>query len=279
MKHEIKEIAWLIIYAAFIIGIASLAFGLSLGGFEKETILQKNMFYVGYGSLFLLGVIAVKVVSMFVFKSANKEIEGTIIHDPEQSILPNWIVIKSPWMLGYFCIILFGLFFWVASSYQTFFAAVPEYEQQFTKGADLFFSVYPASPVETLGAVFLISLVGLILGIMTLKGKLGKGTFLAMFIIGGSLISMFYGIINHVARYSGSDIAMTAVMVFWFILGLMTVLSGSVIPALIFHDLNNFFVKFSKLFSSDIVTFVTFVIIGIMVLMFLVMLFRRNKNK
>ena len=43
-KHEFKEIAWLAIYVTFVIGILSLFFGLGAGGFEREAVLQKNIF-------------------------------------------------------------------------------------------------------------------------------------------------------------------------------------------------------------------------------------------
>lgn len=244
-----------------------------------ESVLQKNIFYLGYGALFLFGVIALKVAGIFVFGKEHADVDGTILHDPEQSLFPNFRIIKSPWLLGYFCVILFGLLGYVASRYQTFFNAIPDYEQQFTKGADLFFSVYPASPCETLGALFLISLLGFILGYMVMKGKLSKGWFLVMFLIGAPIISMLFGVINHIARYSGQDIAMASVAVFWFVGGLITAITGSVLPFLIAHDANNFFFRFSTLFGSEIVTFVTFSVIGLMTVLFLIVLFRRGKKK
>ncbi len=276
VKREIIELVWLISYITLVIGIFSLAFGLGFGGFERESILQKNIFYIGYGVLFLIGLVSIKVAGIFLFTEDDEVIEGSLIHDPEQGLFPKWRLFKNPWLLSYFSIIVVSLLGWFASRYQTFFSAVPKYQQQFTKGADIFFSVYPASPSETLGALFLISLIGLILGIMVKRGKLGRMTFLFMFIIGGTTISIIYGVINHIARYSGSDVAMGSVIFFWSLTGLVTTVSGSIIPAFILHDGNNFFYKFSRLFSSDVTTYITFSIISLGILLFLIFYFRKR---
>jgi len=278
-KHEVYELVWLVVYVVLIMGIATLFVGLSLGGFERENILQKTIFYTPYGIIFLMGLIALKIAGIFVFGKKHADVEGVTIHDPAQSPMPKLKIIKNPFLLGFFCIIVFGILGWVASKYQTFFSALPDYQQQFTKGADLFFAIYPASTAETLGALFLISLLGFILGYMVMKQKLGKVWFLVLFFIMGPLISMAYGIINHIARYSGSEVAMANVAAFWLIGGVITVISGSIIPFLLLHDINNFFYKFSQLFSSEIVTITTFLVLGMMTVLFLIVLFKKSKRK
>jgi len=120
---------------------------------------------------------------------------------------------------------------------------------------------------------------GFFLGYMVKTQKLSKGWFLGMFLVGGPLISMFFGIINHLSRYGGQEIAMSSVAMFWFFGGLITVLTGSVIPFLIMHDVNNFFFKFSTLFGSEVVTFTTFTVLGMMVVLFLIFLFKKPKIK
>ena len=67
-------------------------------------------------------------------------------------------------------------------------------------------------------------------------------------------------------------------MVFWFVGGLITTITGSVIPFLIMHDINNFYFKLSKLFSNDIVTFLTFTAIGILTALF-IFVYIKTKNK
>jgi hypothetical protein len=279
MKRALTEILALVIYVVFVIGILSLSFGFGAGGFDRSEILAKNNFYIPYGIIFLLGIVAVKLISVFYFKGSNEDNEGSIIHDPEQTPLKDVKVFQNPFLLGYLSIIVFSLFGWWFSTTQTFFADVPVYEQQFTKGADIFFSMYPASPSETLGAIFLISLVGFAISILVKKKKITPLTSYFLFIIGGTFVSFLYGIINHLARYGSSAIALKNVAVFWTIGGLLTTVTGSAIPFLIMHDINNFFVRFSKLFSSDIVTITTFMIIGILVIAFVLLLIRKGKKK
>lgn len=278
-KNEILEILFLVVYAVIVLGIASLIFGFGLGGFEQEAVLQKNNFYLPYGTIFLIGLIVVQIISLFVFSGKDKTKDGALIHDPEQGMFTKSLINKNPFLLYFFSIIIFALIGWYASQYQTFFSDIPKFEQQFTVGADLFFSVYPASPSETFGALFLVSLVGLIIGLFVKSGKLSRNFFLVLFIPLGTLVSMFYGIINHLARYGSSDVAIQNVMVFWGLGGFITTITGSVIPFLVMHDVNNFYVRFSKLFGSDIVTFVTFTAIGILIFSFLIVYFKvKNKN-
>ena len=139
--------------------------------------------------------------------------------------------------------------------------------------------MYPASPSETLGALFLISLYGFILSLLVLKNKLPKYLFIILFIIGSIIISAIFGIINHYARYGFDEVAIQNVAVFWSFGGLITAITGSVIPFLILHDVNNFFFKLAKLFSSDIITFITFTIIGILFLGFLLIYLRIRKKR
>lgn len=280
MKHEMYEIIALITYITLVIGVATLFFGLGpSSGFDKDVILQKTMFYIGFGILFLFGLVGLKIAGMFLFGKKHADIEGVVIHDPEQSLFPNLRLFQNPFLLLFFSIIFFGFLGWLASRYQTFFSALPDYQMQFTKGAELFFSVYPASPSETLGALFLISLLGFFLGYMVLKEKLSKTWFLIMFLIGSPLISMAYGIINHISRYGEQAIAMSSVAVFWFVGGLITAITGSCIPFFIMHDMNNFFFMFSTLFDSEIITFTTFTILGIMTIIFLAILFKSKLFK
>ena len=279
VKKEILDLVVLGVYVTLTLGIFSLLFGFGLGGFEREDILAKNNFYIPYGIIFfLVGIVGLKVAGILVFgeKHANKE--GVVVHDPEQSFLGGFLVFRNPFLLAFFSIIVFSLIFWAFTNQQTFFNAVPQYEQQFTTGADLFFSVYPASPSETLGALFVISLLGFVLGFMVLKNKLSKVLFLVLFIPGATIVSAIYGFFNHLARYGFDDVAITNVIIFWGAGGFFTAITGSVIPFLIMHDLNNFFFRLSRLFSNDVVTAVTFISIGILTLVFLLFFIRARKK-
>ena len=67
MVGEIYDIVILGVYITFVIGIMSLVFGLGFGGFESSAILEKNIFYIGYGVCFLFGLILLKIAGIFYF--------------------------------------------------------------------------------------------------------------------------------------------------------------------------------------------------------------------
>lgn len=278
VRRELLEISWLIIYVGIVVGIFSLFFGFGAGGFERSEILAKNNFYIPYGIIFLLVIVAEKVIGMIMFGRKGYAHDGALIHDPEQSPLGGFKVFNRPILLVSISVIVFFALGWFASTQNTFFSDIPKYEQQFTVGADLFFSVYPAAPSETLGAIALIGLVGLVLGWFTYKGKINPFVFFALFLILSTIVSMSYGIINHYARYGDSEVAITNVAFFWALGGFLTALTGSAIPFLIMHDVNNFFYRLSKLFASDIVNFIAGIVLAIMVVLFII-LFIRLKNK
>jgi len=84
IKKELIELAAVGVYLAIVLGLASLMFGFGAGGFERSEILSKNNFYIPYGILFfVLGIVSLKVIGLLVFKSKDKQFEGTIVHDPD----------------------------------------------------------------------------------------------------------------------------------------------------------------------------------------------------
>ena len=79
----------------------------------------------------------------------------------------------------------------------------------------------------------------------------------------------------HLTAYPGSDIANYIVFIFWGIGAVMTVATGSFVPFWVMHISNNFFIDFSRLYSSDIVLITAIsVIIGFIALY--VLLYRNN---
>ena len=112
IKKEILELVSLIVYITLVIGSFSLFFLFGGGGIEKSEILTKNNFYIPYGIIFLFGIVSLKIAGMFIFGKSNASQEGSIIHDPEQSPIGRFLIIKNPFLLAFFSIILFSLIAW-----------------------------------------------------------------------------------------------------------------------------------------------------------------------
>lgn len=278
-RREVIDIVFLVVYVVLTIGVFSLFVGFGLGGFDKEEIFTKNNFYIPYGIVFLIGVIALKVAGIFLHGEREAKYEGAVLHDPEQTPLGKFRVLKNPILLILGTLLLFTILGYFATVSQTFFNEIPRYEQQFTPAADVFFSVYPAAPSETLGAIFLIALFGLFIGLLAKKYKLPFIAVFIIFLLGSTIISTGYGYVNHIRRYGDSEIAMRNVLGFWAFGGFLTGLTGSVIPFLLLHDLNNFFYKLSEVFGSDVAQFLVISMIILEAVLFTVILIKSGRRQ
>lgn len=283
-KYEIKTSLGLlgfVIWGVVSIILIPMLIGLGpLGGFEKEAILQKFWFYAGPGMGFLIGIIAISIASFIIFKEKDKEINGVYIHNPEKGVFSFMSKYLTPLNLILGSLLVFGTIGIFSTVTQTFFTEIPMIEQQFTETAEVMFSVYPPSPAETFGLIFVVMLSLFSLGLFYKKNNTPKGSFVYVSIPITIIVSVLYGVINHTLRYSSSDLSMLVVMVFWGFMGLMLILFGSLIPLLLFHDINNLFSKLNKMFSSDKVVYVT---IGVLVFIFIIFIMRiifkkRKKN-
>jgi len=266
-KWEVKTTLILlgfVIYGVFSTILLPMLVGLGpLGGFEVRAILEKFWFYSGMSIGFLLGIIAISIASFIIFKEKDKDINGIILHNPEKGVFGFAKKYLTVFNMVFVSLILFGLLGIFSSTTQTFFSEIPETQQQFTETADVMFSVFPASPSETFGLVFVVLLFLFILGLYYKKKNIPKGSFLIISIPIVLVVSLAYGWINHVMRYGQSELSMVVVLLFWGLMGLLIVLTGSIIPSLLLHDTNNLFYKLNILFSSDIVIYAT---VGILIL-------------
>jgi len=235
-------------------------FGFAAGGFERDNILQKFFFYSPFGAI--LGLISLKLILII---TGNNKFKGAIIHDPDTDGIFSYgyslKVIKNPIFLFIMSWLIFSSLFLLAVNENTFFNAIPVVEQQFTTTADIFFSMYPASPSETFEGIFFISLLSFFLSYFT-QGKLSKSVYLFLTVIIMTIGGATFGYLNHLLRYGFNEVAIQNVILFWGFGGFITALIRSVIPFLVLHDVNNLFVKLNQLFSSDsVITYTVIVLI------------------
>ncbi len=80
-------------------------------------------------------------------------------------------------------------------------------------------------------------------------------------------------------RYGTSELSMLVVIFFWGMMGLLIVLTGSIIPSLIFHDMNNLFYKLNMMFSSDKVIYATVAVLALLLVIFIVAKLFGKKKK
>jgi hypothetical protein len=134
---------------------------------------------------------------------------------------------------------------------------------QFTKAQSLLFStlVIPAPENLLLGAIIALTL--LVGTILAIKYKPSYSEYIvylyiAIFIIGG-----IFGWVWHNSAYPDSDISKLIIFFFWGIGAIISIATGLWLVFWIMHTENNFFIDFSRLYSSDILlTFVVVFVIG-----------------
>ena len=161
-------------------------------------------------------------------------------------------------------------------------------EQQVSGTARFVFDIYPASPSETtlLGAI--VSIFALItFGIYKLfkadfKNPLIFYSFAIINVVIFTIVGSFFGTWLHTYRYGGSEVAIATVAKFWGISGFIIALTGSLIPALVFHDVNNAILSARQHFATQTVTtyVAIFLFISIVLLTFLIIdKFRKAKKE
>jgi len=265
MQPKIKRVVTFFVQGALLLAAGFLitqSIGLGAKVFSVETLLSQFNFYV-VGIVFFVGIVCLFVANYVIKKGDEKYGDSLCFASPgEKPAIPFFKRFSSIQILMLSIIIfgVFGLFAFTAK--QDSFTGVIGIEQQFEESAQLLFSSLLIPISENMGSAFVIALYLFGLGYYARKIKMSLPTFsiLAIFVI---LIVGSYGVINHLLRYSGSDLSLIIVFFFWAIGGLITILTGTFLPFLVMHISNNLFYDMQRLFSSDIVVIYT---IGVLIL-------------
>jgi hypothetical protein len=158
------------------------------------------------------------------------------------------------------------------------FTGVGTLQHQFSPTDNLIYSALIVPAAENLGAAFLIASLVFLLKFLSKKYSWDKSSFT---ILCWTLVPTFtaiYGYLNHLLRYSSSDVALTSVLMFWFIGGLITIISGSFIPFWVLHICNNLFFSLAVQFSNDNILIWTIVVEVVMIILFYILFMNKKKQ-
>ncbi len=139
--------------------------------------------------------------------------------------------------------------------------------QQFSATDSLIFSSLFTPTAENLlftgalGFFYLLTTLAIILFINKKNLNVNVSDYQSIAFIIATFVASGLGVIWHQTAYSNSTIALGVVFFFWMIMGLMALATGSWTVPLMFHILNNFFIDFSRLFTSDALVITTSLII------------------
>jgi len=261
----------LALFVGFMTFLVTQSIGLGGRGFDNELVLQQQSFYLA-GGIFLVLIICGFIIE-FIIKKGDERYGSNILfanlgEKPSMPIFKNF----SQFKMLYFSIIAFGILgLLMFVTQQASFTGVKPLEQQFTPTAELLYSSLLVTGSENLGlALVLLSTIIVIRAVARKKNWTSANFGILVYLI-VPIMGAIYWLINHLLRYTGSDTTLLTVFGFGFVMSLITVLTGSFIPAWIMHISNNLFFDMQRLFTRDsVLMLVGLVILSLIVLSFFI---------
>ena len=259
-----------------VVPFVSLTWGRAL---DKEIYVRTFWFYMaialGMGILIaMLKLIQILLKNLDYEKGFYALVSRIIIHNPKEDGFDMGgltLFIQNPLKMWMFSVVIFSFVAFITASNAIHMTAIPKpAEMAVTELGELGMVTEPASTGETLmllAVIFIIySLINYVFkryGIYdTQTGRIAYWIIALgiLPILGGFF---WYGI--HTWRYGAEETSMLYAFMFGLFQTFITNLTGSVIPALVYHETNNLFIKMIELYSSDkalLVTIVIFILFG-----------------
>lgn len=256
--------------------------GLSRKGFDfnvTNLALSRFFFYIAPAISYLIGIIILFIVELIITKGDSSYGNSLAFNSPGESPSLEVDLFKGGFKVFLFSLILFSaLGLYGAINHQTF-TGVGTLENQFSPTDELLYSSLLIPAAENLGSAFIIAF--LIFGIRWLarKNEWDSGSFKILAWVSIPFVTAVYGVLNHLLRYSSSDVALMSVFIFWFVGGLLTITTGSFYSFWVLHICNNLFFSLGGLFASDNIIIGTVVVEIMLIALFLYLFVFRRKSK
>jgi len=224
-----------------------------MGLSEPDVAEQLNI----YSDIMLFGIfLIILYIFNFLWKKNDKYGDNIGVHNKEETMFKNFTYPQ----ITLYSIIVFGGAFILASLTRTLgkgFVGLAYLGQQFSPTDSLVVSTLQIPIAENFMAAFTLGFICLIITFFSVKYALSVENHKILKYLIGVIGLAIFGAIWHNSVYSGSEIALITVAIFWGIGAFISLLTGSFIPFWVMHLLNNFFLDFSRLFSSDMVLYST----------------------
>lgn len=253
-SSEFKELIIAMVMVAFSVFLGLLVpqtVGLGAGGFDSTNVLQQFTFYtpVLIGSMIIILLCIVLV--MYLSKESEYGDGVMFVSQGEYPAVPYFKKYSSI-RLGWLSLIIFltiGL--WIVRTGQKSFTGLRVLEHQFTPVSSIIYSTFLIPFSENGGAAAVLAIFILTLVILSKKYNIYKGNYKYLIYFFVPVLIGIYGLVNHLLRYKSDQYSLVVVFVFWYIGGLITVITGNWIPFIIMHGTNNFIYDSRRLFDSD----------------------------
>jgi hypothetical protein len=287
-----RDIISLVIYAfvmagLFIAGFYALTAGL---GLTEEQLQMKYWFYApGLLAWFLL-LATVKIGQHF-SKSLRKAV--VFLHDIEYGMFgDNVRVVRNPILLLLLCLIVFSLFALISTSFigsqsvvgnaianGIFPLSVGGIQEQVTPTSSMVFTVYGAHSEDANGFI-LLSIIMTLLMVAAWKLDLDrKIVYFASIIPVAALFSPLWLKI-HVLVSGADQVRQVGHLIYGFNSAALTLSTGSIIPASVYHLVNNFFQILRKSMGNEYIYLVFGLILVVSAIAFvLIYVYTGGKKK
>jgi len=250
---KINKIVGFLILVALLFAVGYLipyTIVLGKGGILQKDISEKLGIYSDI--LFFAVPLIVLYVANYLWKRNNEYGDSIGVYNKEETIFKNFTYPQ----LTLASFILFGWLFFLVNTFKFLGSGVfglKVLPQQFTPIDSLLVSTSQIPIAEEFMSAFTLGLICLILTIVAIKLKWNKKQF-KWYRLGIVIFLMSaFGFIWHKTAYPTSDVAGLVVALFWGLKAFLSLITGFFMVALALHMNNNFFIDFSRLFTSDIV--------------------------
>lgn len=266
-SRAITEGAIGLLIAAGFVGLITLIALFMFGGIEDPQFFDKTTFYFG-----LFGVSAAAIIALTLLEAQGKTWANVLFHDPDKALLSGTFVGKAlnrPWTMFNFFLVFFLIIGIFSVTTNTFFTGIIGIEQQVTETGDLLLNTEPAATSETLMQVAILSVMAGLVSYYARRQKWDAGTKVLVLCF---VVPILFGLLwvgYHGARYAGQEHNLVATFIFGAGSSLITILTGSILGAWVWHFTSNMFARANQLFGDDriVLAVIVFAILYVTVLL------------
>ncbi len=219
--------------------------------FDADLTFQSNLF----NKILFGGAIGILLIygAFFIWKKNNKYGDNLgFAGDGSSTKGGKWWHKFDPLQRAIISIVFLGLIFLTSTFLKVgTFTGLRFLPQQFTPVKSIIFSTLMIPISENVMAGFVIAFTTLIITIIAIRYNLSVSDYKLYLLIIVPIVLGGLAILWHSTAYAGSDFALWVVFFFWALGGLASIYLEDMIPFLIAHMFNNFFIDFTRLFTSD----------------------------
>jgi hypothetical protein len=255
--------------------------GNAAAAFEELEYLNYQSYYIAIGLSSALILLVLKLVSILLTKGDKIYGDSLSFADlgrtPHLKFLRRFTYLQIT-LISIILMLVVGLInFQYGKQSFTGVLVLPVAPQQFTPIQSALFSSFLIPGPENLGAQVLIAGILISVGLIARKYNWNKSSMAVVFIVLATILTGAFGALNHLLNplYRDSQVDLLRVFGFWSVGGFLTAITGFFVIFWIMHIINNGLYDFGRLFASDTVTTIVYILIAVLIVLYFVIYNKR----